>query len=193
MSIMAAPVFRLPRVCCVVLLLLVCGRVAAREFAPLEVVRDTSARMLVAQDSGRCDEPFAGIVLPNPDFRRMSQLVPGRNGRAATEQQRERFVEPFRALPEYPDETVVYLPFDAGRAADRVTVRTGIDRRGGTSLPIPCSMCLTGSGLQVHAVPISGVNVDTSNRSRFGNTVRKDGMDSRIAQLRDRKHGARDA
>jgi ABC-type transporter MlaC component len=54
-------------------------------------------------------------------------------------------------------------------------------------------MCLTGSGLQVHAVPISGVNVDTSNRSRFGNTVRKDGMDSRIAQLRDRKHGARDA
>jgi phospholipid transport system substrate-binding protein len=192
---------RLPQVCCVVLLLLACARATAQEITPLDVVRDTSTRMLlalqserpqIAQDSERLDELVAEIVLPYFDFRRMSQWVLGRNWRTATAQQRERFVEQFRlllvrtygrALSEYADEKVSYLPFDAGNAADRVTVRTEIEPPGGTPIPIFYSMYLSDNGWKVYDVAISGVSLVTTYRSSFGSSIRKDGMDSLIEQL----------
>ncbi len=207
---MSAPVFRLPRFCCLVLLLLVCVRATAQEVTPLEVVRDTSSRMLTAlhneraritQDSERLYELVAEIVLPYFDFRRMSQWVLGRNWRAATEQQRERFVEQFRillvrtygrALSEYSDEKVVYLPFDAGNEVDRVTVRTEIEQHGGAPIPISYSMYLTANGWKVYDVSISGVSLVTNYRSSFGSIIRKDGMDSLIKQLSDRNGAGAD-
>jgi len=204
------PVARLPQVCCIVLMLLACMRVAANEITPLEVVRDTSSRMLlalqsertrIAQDSGRLYELVAEIVLPYFDFRRMSQWVLGRNWRTATAQQRERFVEQFRillvrtygrALSEYADEKVIYLPFDAGSEVDRVTVRTEIEQRGGAPIPVSYSMYLSDSGWKVYDVAISGVSLVTNYRSSFGSIIRKDGMDSLIEQLGSRNGAATD-
>ena len=204
---MSTPVSRLPLVCCVVLMLLACLRVAADEITPVEVVRNTSSRMLlalqsehprIAQDSARLNELVAEIVLPYFDFRRMSQWVLGRNWRTATAQQRERFVEQFRtlllrtygrALSEYAGEKVNYLPFDADSEADRVTVRTEIEQRGGAPIPVSYSMYLSASGWKVYDVAISGVSLVTNYRSSFGSIIRKDGMDGLIEQL-DSRNGA---
>ena len=80
---------------------------SAHDVSPLELVRDTSSRMLVAlQDEGAViaadpavlDRLVADIVLPYFDFRRMSQWVLGKYWRTATAEQRERFVVEFRAL-----------------------------------------------------------------------------------------------
>jgi phospholipid transport system substrate-binding protein len=207
MTAMPTVIACLPRACCVVLLLLACVRATAQETTPLEVVRDTSARMLlalqserprIAQDPERLDELVAEIVLPYFDFRRMSQWVLGRNWRTATPQQRERFVEQFRillvrtygrALSEYADEKVSYLPFDADSAADRVTVRTEIEQPGSTPIPIFYSMYLSDKGWKVYDVAISGVSLVTNYRSSFGSIIRKDGMDSLIEQLGNRNGG----
>ena len=146
-------------------------------------------------------ELVAEIVLPYFDFRRMSQWVLGRNWRTATAQQRERFVEQFRlllvrtygrALSEYADEKVIYLPFDAGSEADRVTVRTEIEQPGGAPIPISYSMYLSDDGWKVYDVAISGVSLVTNYRSSFGSIIRKDGMDSLIEQLGNRNAGTVD-
>jgi len=207
----SAPVSRLLQVCCIVLALLACARaVAAGEVAPLDVVRNTSSRMLLALQSehtriergpGHLYEPVDEIVLPYFDFRRMSQWVLGRNWRTATVQQRERFVAQFRillvrtygrALAEYADEKVIYLPFDAGSGADTVTVRTEIEQSGGSPIPISYSMYLSGNGWRVYDVAISGVSLVTNYRSSFGSIIRKDGMDGLIEQLGSRNGAVAD-
>ena len=205
---MPTAISRLSQVCCVVLLLLLANAHAAeQELTPLDVVRDTSTRMLlalqnehsrIAQDSERLYELVTEIVLPYFDFQRMSQWVLGRNWRTATTQQRERFVEQFRlllvrtygrALSEYADEKISYLPFDAGSEADRVTVRTEIEQPGGTPIPIFYSMYQSGNGWKVYDVAVSGVSLVTNYRSSFGSIIRKDGMDSLIEQLGNRNRG----
>jgi phospholipid transport system substrate-binding protein len=208
---MPAAIARLPQACCVVLVLLLAStRATAQGISPLEVVRDTSSRMLlalqseraqIAQDSTRLYELVDEIVLPYFDFRRMSQWVLGRNWRTATAGQRERFVEQFRlllvrtygrALSEYADEQVNYLPFDADSAADRVTVRTEIEQLGGTPIPIFYSMYLSDTGWKVYDVAISGISLVTNYRSSFGSIIRKDGMDSLIDQLDTRNRTGTD-
>jgi phospholipid transport system substrate-binding protein len=91
-----------------------------------------------------------------------------------------------RALSEYADEKVIYLPFDSGSEADRVTVRTEIEQAGGTPIPISYSMYLSDNGWKVYDVAISGVSLVTNYRSSFGSIIRKDGMDSLIEQLGNR-------
>ncbi|MGB5471904.1 MAG: ABC transporter substrate-binding protein [Gammaproteobacteria bacterium] len=173
---------------------------AASDITPLELVRDTSSRMLVAlkdnraaikQDSSRLYDLVSTIVLPYFDFERMSQWVLGKNWRTATPEQRDRFVEQFRgllvrtygqALSDYADEKIVYLPFAGDLSAPTVTVRTEIEQAGST-IPISYSMYRSGEGWKVYDVAISGVSLVTNYRSSFGNIIRDKGIDNLITQL----------
>ena len=174
---------------------------SAHDVSPLELVRDTSSRMLVAlKDEGAAiaadpavlDSLVADIVLPYFDFRRMSQWVLGKYWRKATPDQRERFVVEFRALlvrtygralSEYAGENVVYLP--AGDTSDttRVTVRTEIELSDNTSVPVAYSMYLGSDGWKVYDVAFSGVSMVTNYRSTYGRIIRTEGMDSLIDQM----------
>jgi phospholipid transport system substrate-binding protein len=176
---------------------------AASNITPLELVQDTSSRMLAAlkdeqeairKDSGRLYQLVSTIVLPYFDFERMSQWVLGKNWRTATPDQRARFVEQFRnllvrtygtALSEYADEKIVYLPFAGDLSAPTVTVRTEIEQ-GGSTIPIAYSMYRSQDGWKVYDVAISGVSLVTNYRSSFGNIIREKGMDSLIRQLAEK-------
>jgi phospholipid transport system substrate-binding protein len=176
---------------------------AAGEITPLQLVQDTSTRMLEAlreeqdaikQDSGRLYDLVSTIVLPYFDFERMSQWVLGRNWRTATPDQRARFVTQFRnllvrtyssALSDYADEKITYLPFAGDLSAPTVTVRTEIEQ-GGSTIPINYSMYRSRDGWKVYDVAISGVSLVTNYRSSFGNIIRDQGMDSLIRQLAEK-------
>lgn len=176
---------------------------AAGDITPLELVQDTSTRMLAAlkeerdvisKDSGRLYELVSTIVLPYFDFERMSQWVLGKNWRTATPDQRVRFVEQFRnllvrtygtALSDYADEKITYLPFAGDLGAQTVTVRTEIEQAGST-IPINYSMYRSRDGWKVYDVAISGVSLVTNYRSSFGNVIRDKGMDSLIRQLAEK-------
>jgi phospholipid transport system substrate-binding protein len=92
-------------------------------------------------------------------------------------------------MSEYAEEKVIYLPFDAGNAADRATVRTEIEQPGGTPIPISYFMYRSDNGWKVYDVAVSGVSLVTNYRSSFGSIIRKDGMDSLIEQLGNRNRG----
>ena len=176
----------------------------AHDVSPLELVRDTSSRMLVAlQDEGAViaadpsvlDRLVADIVLPYFDFRRMSQWVLGKYWRTATAEQRENFVVEFRALlvrtygralSDYAGEKVVYLPVGDEPGGDKVTVRTEIELSDNTSVPVAYSMYLGEDGWKVYDVAFSGVSLVTNYRSSFGRIIRTEGMDSLIQQMNRR-------
>ncbi len=190
--------------CLATLLLLLPLSVPATEGSPQQLVRDTSSRMLaamraeqdsIAQDPARLYVLVEEIVLPNFDFRRMSQWVLGKNWRAATAQQRELFVGEFRqllvrtygtALLEYADEELVYLPFTETTDAKSVTVRTEIDQPGVGVIPINYSMYRSNAGWKVYDISISGVSLVTNYRSTYGSIIRNDGIDHLIDQLAER-------
>jgi phospholipid transport system substrate-binding protein len=181
----------------------------ANDISPQELVRDTSSRMLtalheqhdaIARDSEHLYRLVSEIVLPYFDFERMSQWVLGKNWRTATPDQRQRFVDQFRALlvhtygtalSKYADEKIVYLPFVDDGKSGTVTVRTEIEQAGST-IPISYSMYRSGEGWKVYDVSISGVSLVTNYRSSFSNIIRDKGMDSLIQQLTDKNSGKRD-
>jgi len=194
----------------VLLTVVIAGRAAgATDISPLDLVRDTSSRMLsalhdeqdsIARDSDRLYELVSTIVLPYFDFERMSQWVLGKNWRKATPEQRAAFVEQFRillvrtygrALSEYADEKIIYLPFVDDGKSGTVTVRTEIEQAGST-IPISYSMYNGKDGWKVYDVAISGVSLVTNYRSSFGNVISKEGMDSLIRQLSARNNGKDD-
>ncbi len=176
---------------------------AASDITPLELVQDTSSRMLAAlhderdairQDPSHLYDLVSTIVLPYFDFERMSQWALGRNWRTATPEQRASFVQQFRtllvrtygqALSKYADEKIIYLPFAGDMMAPSVTVRTEIEQAGST-IPISYSMYRSRNGWKVYDVVISGISLVTNYRSSFGNVIRNEGMDSLIRQLAEK-------
>ena len=199
----------LPRAVVLITALLMMSAVpaTAHDVSPLELVRDTSSRMLLAlQDEGAAiakdpavlDKLVAEIVLPYFDFRRMSQRVLGKYWETATEDQRERFVEEFRALllrtygralSDYAGEKVIYLPLSEENDTSRAIVRTEIALSDASNLPVAYSMYRSPNGWKVYDVAFSGVSMVTNYRSSYSRIIRAEGMDSLIKQMNQRNTG----
>ena len=133
------------------------------------------------------------LVLPHFDFERMSIWVLGKNWRKADTQQQQRFTEQFRtllvrtyakALLEYTDQEINYLPFHAEADAKRVTVRTEIAQPGGVNIPINYSMFLNRQGeWKVYDISVDGVSLVTNYRSTFASEIRQGGIDKLLTRL----------
>lgn len=198
-----SPESRFPRAVVLIIALLMISAVpaTAHDISPLELVRDTSSRMLnalqeeraaIAKDPAVLDKLVAEIVLPYFDFRRMSQWVLGKYWKTATAEQRERFVEEFRtllvrtygrALSDYAGEKVVYLPISEAKDATRVTVNTEIELSNASSLPVAYSMYLSSNGWKVYDVAFSGVSMVINYRSSYDRIIRAEGMDTLIKRM----------
>ena len=181
--------------------------VYAHDISPLELIQDTSSRMLVAlKDNGAAitDDPavldrlVTDIVLPYFDFRRMSQWVLGKYYRKATADQRERFVVEFRNLlvrtygrflSDYAGEKVVYLPVADTSNATNVKVRTEIEFDDNSIISVAYSLYSGPDGWKVYDVAFDGVSMVTNYRSSFGQIIRTEGMDSLISQMVRRNSG----
>jgi phospholipid transport system substrate-binding protein len=131
------------------------------------------------------------LVLPHFDFERMSIWVLGKNWRLADKQQQQQFVEQFRtllvrtyakALLEYTEQKLNYLPLHAEADAKRVTVRTEVTQPGGVNIPINYSMFLN-DHWKVYDISVDGVSLVTNYRSTFASEIRQGGIDKLLARL----------
>lgn len=188
-------------------LLLAGGQIMAEEAIPLLIVQDTSTRMLaslkaekeaIKKDPQRLQALVSEIVLPYFDFRRMSQWVLGRAWKGASDIQREKFINEFRtllmrtygrALAEYVDEKVNYLPYIHVEGSKKVQVRTEIEQPGGIPISISYSMYLRDGEWKVYDVSIDGVSLVMNYRSTFGRTIKKEGLDALIRKMVNHNSG----
>jgi phospholipid transport system substrate-binding protein len=183
-----------------VLMLLASPLLQAAAEEAQQLVVDTSTRVLerLKQDRekllGKPDLIYPlveDLVLPHFDFERMSIWVLGKNWRKADRQQQQQFVEQFRtllvrtyakALLEYTEQKLNYLPLHAEADAKRVTVRTEVTQPGGVNIPINYSMFLN-DHWKVYDISVDGVSLVTNYRSTFASEIRQGGIDKLLARL----------
>lgn len=177
---------------------------AANPPSPEVVVEDTANLVFSVLRENReridsDDEFIYGLVdkciLPLIDFEAMSKLVLGPNWRAATPEQRTRFVNAFRdmlvrtyttQLVEHIDKRIVVMP--GRRPADETiaTVNTEIVvGQGKPNVPVSYSMRYIDGRWRVYDLVIEGLSFVKNFRTSFETEIREKGLDALIARLAD--------
>ncbi|MDJ0881729.1 MAG: ABC transporter substrate-binding protein [Gammaproteobacteria bacterium] len=134
-------------------------------------------------------------VLPHFDFNRMTDLALGRYKRKANKTQKPQLVEEFRhllvrtygkALLEYNDQTIAYLPMRGLLSRGEVTVRTEIEQKGGFPIPLNYELYKKDNGWKVYDISVDNISLVTNYRSTFAKKIKADGIDGLIKSLQDR-------
>ncbi len=136
------------------------------------------------------------LVIPHFDFVSMSKWVLGKtNWKSSTESQQDKFVDEFRtllvrtyakALLEYSDQEIKYLPAEGNPDSNVVVVKTEVQQPGAKIVPINYSMHISGGEWKVIDVVVDGISLVATYRGEFATEIRKSGMDGLLAKLSER-------
>lgn len=172
----------------------------AVEAAVANVLQTLNAeRGNLSQNPRRVHELLDQTIAPYIDFQGMSQLVLGRYWRGATAEQRDRFVEAFRAflvrfyataVEEFivregiPNELSVTLlqstPSDDARSA---RVKTAIQQAGAQPIAVDYTLYRRGDRWRVVDIQVEGISLVVSYRQSFAGEIRNQGLDGLIERL----------
>jgi len=173
----------------------------AQALAPDALARNTTNEVLniLKQDkelrNGNSRKILALVeqkILPNFDFRQMTQLAVGRNWSKASPEQQQRLVEEFKtllvrtysaSLTSVLDYKIDFLPLRMAPGASEVTVNTVVSKSGAPPLPIDYRMEKQDNSWKVFDVLVEGVSLVTVYRNSFNTEVRKGGIDGLVATL----------
>jgi phospholipid transport system substrate-binding protein len=136
------------------------------------------------------------LVIPHFDFPSMAKWVLGKSWREASEQQRSAFVDEFqtllvrtyaKALLEYSEEVIKFLPSEPNPQSNLIVVKTEVEQPGGTMpIPIHYRMHVSGGEWKVVDVSVDGVSLVSTYRGSFASEIQKGGLDALIAKLAER-------
>ena len=176
----------------------------AAETAPEQLIRQTSDVVLTTIKTNQDEykqQPaklYAMVdekVLPHFDFERMTDLALGRYKRQVEAGQREKLVQAFRsllvrtygkALLEYTNQKILYLPLRGKVAEGEVTIRTEIEQQGGFPIPINYEMYIKDGSWKVFDISIDNISLVTNYRTSFAQEIKANGVDSLIRTLQDK-------
>lgn len=169
--------------------------------APDVLARNTTNEVLriVRQDkdlkSGNTRKILALVeekILPNFDFRKMTQLAVGKNWSKATPDQQQELVEQFKtmlvrtysaSLTSVSDYKIEFTPLKMSPGDDDVTVNTVVSKPGAPPIPIDYRMEKQGEAWKVFDVMVDNVSMVTVYRNTFNSEVRKGGIEGLVASL----------
>ena len=178
--------------------------VIAAESVPEELIRNASDQVLsriqsnpglYQQDPAKLYALVDEVVVPHFDFATMTDLALGRYKSKISAEQRRLITHEFRillvrtyakALLEYNNQKIIYLPTEGSLAGGDVTVRTEIEQAGGFPIPLNYSLKQSQQGWKVYDISVDDISLVTNYRSSFSREIRKNGVDSLIKTLRER-------
>ena len=149
-------------------------------------------RAAYKQDPSKVGALVEKHLLPHFDTRYSAQLVLGQHWRAASPEQRERFIKAFyqsllrnygSALAEFTGDKLKVYPLKLDASIDRATVRTEVKRSNGTRVPVNYSMRKTPAGWMAWDVVIEGISYVKSFRDDFGAEIDQRGLDAVIERI----------
>ena len=176
----------------------------AAEIGPEQLIRQTSAHLLseIKANSNYYEQDPAGLyelveemVLPYFDFNSMTDLALDRYRDKVTMAQRPQIIREFRvllvrtysrALLDYTDQEIIYLPSEVSQETGNVTVKTEIEQEGGFPIPLEYSLHASDQGWKVYDISVDNVSLVLNYRSSFARQIRRHGVDGLIEALRDR-------
>jgi len=136
-------------------------------------------------------------VLNHFDFEKMTNLALGRYRRKMNDSQKIEMKDVFqellvrtysKALLEYENQGVIYLPSKGSIARGDVTVRTEIDQPGGFPVPLNYKLYLKNGEWLVYDISVDNVSLVTNYRSSFARKIKKSGIGGLIKSLRERNN-----
>ena len=138
-------------------------------------------------------------ILPNFDFRQMTQLAVGKNWSKASPEQQKELVDQFRtllvrtysaSLTSVADYKIEFPPLKMTPGDNEVTVNTVVSKPGAPPIPIDYRMEKQDAGWKVFDVLVEGVSLVTVYKNSFNSEVRKGGIDGLVAALTRRNQPA---
>lgn len=160
-----------------------------------QVMNEVRTQSIKPGDIGRITDIVNRDILPYTDFRRTTQLVMGRNWRAATPDQRDKVVEQFKMLlirtysgaiaQLKADQQIQYLPFRADPGATDVVVRT-LASNNGQPVQIDYRLYKTPQGWRVYDLNVLGAWLIQTYQQQFNEKIQQSGVDGLIQFLTQR-------
>jgi phospholipid transport system substrate-binding protein len=178
--------------------------VMAVESNPQELIRKTADQVLsqiqlnseqYQQDPTKLYALVDEVVLPHFDFVTMTELALGRYKNKISAEQKPLIINEFRvllvrtygkALLEYNDQEIIYLPTEGSLEGGDVTVKTEIAQEGGFPIPLNYRLKASEEGWKVYDISVDDISLVTNYRSSFARQIKKNGIDGLIKTLRDR-------
>jgi phospholipid transport system substrate-binding protein len=180
------------------------GNSMATEIGPEQLIRQTADKVLseiktnsakYKEDPSQLYSLVDEVVLPHFDFVAMTDLALGRYKNKVDASQKPLITNEFRtllvrtygkALLEYNDQVIVFLPMEGSEADGDVTVRSEIEQAGGFPIPLNYSLRLGDQGWKVYDISVDEISLVTNYRSSFSRQIKKKGVDGLIELLRTR-------
>jgi len=178
--------------------------VMATETNPQELIRQTADQLLnkiqsdsekFQQDPAKLYALVGEVVLPHFDFDTMVNLALGKYKNKISSEQRPLLINEFRvllvrtygkALLEYNDQEIIYLPTEGSLEGGDVTVKTEIEQEGGFPIPLNYNLKASEQGWKVYDISVDDISLVTNYRSSFARQIKKNGIDGLIKTLHDR-------
>lgn len=188
----------------VITIMFLAPRCLAAEMMPDQLVRATVGKITLLLKVDRDVDPedprrlyammdFCEEVLPHIDFRAMSKFALGQYWRAATQDQRARFMHEFRnllvrtygtAMHKYSERRVVYLPFSGTPGDKTAVVKTVVKpESGGPDISINYSFYQVYSVWKLYDIAIDGVSLVSTYHDSYADMIKKKGIDALIASI----------
>jgi phospholipid transport system substrate-binding protein len=133
-------------------------------------------------------------VLPNFDFRAMTQLAVGQHWRQATPEQQKALEDAFRTLlvntytaslnvASTGKESVEVKPTDLKPGDNDVIVRTVVRTANRPPIPVDYRMTKGANGWKVYDVIVENLSLVTNYRSSFASEIGRSGIDGLVKAL----------
>jgi phospholipid transport system substrate-binding protein len=185
-------------------LLLMMGMAQANTQSAEDIVKATADQVIsrIADNRDNLDahpeqiyDLINELVIPHFDFTSMSKWVLGKNWRQASDTQREKFINQFRtllvrtyarALLEYSDQEINYMPVESNPNSNLVVVKTEVQSPGSNAVPINYRMHISDGEWKVVDIAVDGISLVATYRGSFSSEIRKNGIDSLITKLTER-------
>lgn len=196
-------VFRL-FACCFVMLFFVSKSVCAKEMAADQFVENFSQSVLdeikarkqeLIKNPEKLDALVDEMVMPNVNFRKMTQLVVGRPWRQATTDQREEIIRQFRmllvktysgALSELNDQTIEIDRLRARPDDKDVIVTSRVIQKSGPPIELAYRVEKQEEGWRVYDLSVLGLWLIDSYRNQFRPLLNSSGIDGLIVALQNK-------
>ncbi|UCE76394.1 MAG: ABC transporter substrate-binding protein [Gammaproteobacteria bacterium] len=155
----------------------------------------------IHQDSSVAYQISDELVAPHIDFPRVTRLVIGKYWQSASEQQRQALITEVQsllirsyvtAMTSYADQIVAkkdrinYLPSRYKSGDKKASVRANITLDSGQAVEVQYQLYNGGGKWRIYDIVIEGVSLAITYRTSFGEQIKRDGLDSLIAQLSER-------